>query len=516
MLSRVQNGSSTYVVYDFPSKDVVVDEISEIMINNNQDNSVGLAPIRIESINGINKRMFFDITGMVSLREYVNNRINQNSFKNMMLNLISSIENFDEYMIDVRQVLLDIDSVYINELNLKVSFICLAIKNLEQSGDLRGFFKSLVENSNVTIAMDEKDYFHCVWNVIRNESGFSLSNMKTALTTGIVASAPINLVKNNSTQQSNVPQGINQQPAVNSAKAPVIPSVDNTVTVTPTPVPKPVSGFENNLAQQAAVTPEDKKKQGIFDKLFGSKKNDSAQKSGAAKNTAAKGGLASLKNGGHKKNAPSVQPIEQANDVQAYVQQPSVPTVANTIPQNNYGQAPQQPINGGGTTVLNSPMANLNSQPFSTGKPEPIKQEGSFSINAASASPVNFNTAADNGTTVLIQNPGETTVLQGNMQPALTPYLVRYKNNERILISGPEFKIGKERSQVNYFIGDNTAISRIHAKIVAKNGSYFVVDANSTNHTFVNGTMIQPNNEIAVVNGDIIKLANEDFEFKLL
>lgn len=514
MLSRVQNGSSTYVVYDFPSKDVVVDEISEIMINNNQDNLVGLAPIRIESINGINKRMFFDITGMVSLREYVNNRINQNSFKNMMLNLISSIENFDEYMIDVRQVLLDIDNVYINELNLKVSFICLAIKNLDQSGDLRGFFKSLVENSNVTIAMDEKDYFHCVWNVIRNESGFSLSNMKTALTTGIVASAPINLGKDKPTQQSNVPQGINQQHTVNSAKAPVVPSVDNTVTVTPTPVPNPVSGFENNLAQQAANPQEDKKKQGLFDKLFGSKKNDSAQKSGAAKDTAAKGGLASLKNGGHKKNIPAVQPLEQANDLQPYAQQPNVPNIPNAIPYNN-GQAIQQQINGGGTTVLNSPMANLSSQPFSAGKPELAKQEGNFPMSG-SASPVNSNMAADNGTTVLIQNPGETTVLQGNMQPAPTPYLIRYKNNERILISGPVFKIGKERSQVNYFIGDNTAISRIHAKIVVNNGSYFVVDANSTNHTFVNGTMIQPNNEIAIVNGDIIKLANEDFEFKLL
>ena len=68
---------------------------------------------------------------------------------------------------------------------------------------------------------------------------------------------------------------------------------------------------------------------------------------------------------------------------------------------------------------------------------------------------------------------------------------------------------------MDYFIGDNTAISRSHANIVNHNGEFFVVDTNSTNHTYVNGGMIHSNEEVKLSHGTVIRLANEDFEFKL-
>ena len=112
---------------------------------------------------------------------------------------------------------------------------------------------------------------------------------------------------------------------------------------------------------------------------------------------------------------------------------------------------------------------------------------------------------------------GETTVLNGAMQQAqtITPHLIRNKNNEKILLNKPVFRIGKEKSYVDYFIGDNTAVSRSHANIITRENTYFVVDTNSTNHTFVNGKMIQSNTETEIHHGDKIRLGNEDFEFKL-
>ena len=38
-----------------------------------------------------------------------------------------------------------------------------------------------------------------------------------------------------------------------------------------------------------------------------------------------------------------------------------------------------------------------------------------------------------------------------------------------------------------YFIGDNTAVSRSHANIITREGRCFILDTNSTNHTYVNG-----------------------------
>ena len=110
---------------------------------------------------------------------------------------------------------------------------------------------------------------------------------------------------------------------------------------------------------------------------------------------------------------------------------------------------------------------------------------------------------------------GETTVLGATSAVQVKPHLSRTKNNEKILLDKPVFRIGKERSYVDHFIGDNAAISRSHANIISRDGEYFVVDTNSTNHTYVNGQMIQSNVETKIAHGAKIKLANEDFEFRL-
>ncbi len=110
---------------------------------------------------------------------------------------------------------------------------------------------------------------------------------------------------------------------------------------------------------------------------------------------------------------------------------------------------------------------------------------------------------------------GETTVLGATSAVQPKPHLIRAKNNEKINLDKPVFRIGKEKSYVDYFIGDNSAISRSHANIISRDGNYFVVDTNSTNHTYVNGAMIQSMVETPISHGAKIKLANEDFEFRL-
>lgn len=120
-------------------------------------------------------------------------------------------------------------------------------------------------------------------------------------------------------------------------------------------------------------------------------------------------------------------------------------------------------------------------------------------------------------TTVLgLSNIGETTVLStpetGNVN---SPYLIRVKKGEKVNINKPVFRIGKEKSYVDYFISDNTAISRSHADIITKNGEYFIIDNNSTNHTYINNVMVQSNLETKIFHGVMLKFANEEFEFKL-
>lgn len=107
-----------------------------------------------------------------------------------------------------------------------------------------------------------------------------------------------------------------------------------------------------------------------------------------------------------------------------------------------------------------------------------------------------------------------TVLLAGNNYAAyLCPKLVRVKTNETVSISKSAYRIGKEKSNVDYCISNNSAISRLHAIIYCKEGRYYIVDTLSTNHTFVNGKIITSNQNYELLSGDVITLANEDFDF---
>ena len=119
----------------------------------------------------------------------------------------------------------------------------------------------------------------------------------------------------------------------------------------------------------------------------------------------------------------------------------------------------------------------------------------------------------DEATSLLIDDEPTSLLSEG---PQITyPYLIRKNSFDRTDINKPVFRIGKERSYVDYFVADNNAVSRIHADIITKNNSFFVKDENSTNGTYVNGNRLSPKEEVQVFDGDIITFANEEFEFHI-
>lgn len=114
-------------------------------------------------------------------------------------------------------------------------------------------------------------------------------------------------------------------------------------------------------------------------------------------------------------------------------------------------------------------------------------------------------------TSVLNDGAGETSVLGGGM--AATGFtLVRKSNNEKVNINKPEFTIGKERRRVDYCIANNNSVSRVHAKLRVRGGVCYIADLGSTNCTYVNGTKLSPNQEVALKKGDKIKISDEEFE----
>ena len=89
-------------------------------------------------------------------------------------------------------------------------------------------------------------------------------------------------------------------------------------------------------------------------------------------------------------------------------------------------------------------------------------------------------------------------------------YLIKKNNGEKIVINKPSFVIGKGNG-CDYVITGNSAISRKHAELRIEKGSVYIVDKKSTNKTYINGNVIQPEIMTKINNGDNIKAANEEF-----
>jgi hypothetical protein len=79
-------------------------------------------------------------------------------------------------------------------------------------------------------------------------------------------------------------------------------------------------------------------------------------------------------------------------------------------------------------------------------------------------------------------------------------------------VNKKNFVIGKNKAAVDGVISFNNMISRVHCRVTEENGTYMVTDLQSTNGTYVNNVRLQPNQPCTIKHGDVIRLANSDFQ----
>ncbi|MDE5863195.1 MAG: FHA domain-containing protein [Lachnospiraceae bacterium] len=148
------------------------------------------------------------------------------------------------------------------------------------------------------------------------------------------------------------------------------------------------------------------------------------------------------------------------------------------------------------------------------GEPEKEETEAASAKTDASEETKNDNgeAAADTGAE---QNGGKAGILKSAPAPKVNPYLVRVNTEERIMITKQTFKMGKASMGVDYTVKGNGAVSRVHAIITNKDGEYFVRDNKSTNHTYVNGKILNDGDNEPLTHDSKIMLGDEEFIFKL-
>jgi len=100
---------------------------------------------------------------------------------------------------------------------------------------------------------------------------------------------------------------------------------------------------------------------------------------------------------------------------------------------------------------------------------------------------------------------------------AETARIIALNAPERVelVVNKDEFVIGKNAAAVDGAISFNKMISRIHCKVNRQAGQYMITDLKSANGTFVNSIRLMPNQPHPIKNGDIVRLANSDFQISI-
>jgi len=81
-----------------------------------------------------------------------------------------------------------------------------------------------------------------------------------------------------------------------------------------------------------------------------------------------------------------------------------------------------------------------------------------------------------------------------------------------VLLDKSKIILGKKKELVDAVIPFNKMISRKHCSIINNNGNYYITDEGSANKTYVNGRIVAPNQNVPIKRGDIIRMANSDFQ----
>lgn len=469
MFTLEMQGTNTFFTYQIQKGDKEDITTLNILKNNKID---GLLPFGYSQMN---KDQFFryNITSKITLEKFLLEIITKEQILTIWMTIINTIMELEEYMINENTLLLDLDKIYINVSTCKPELICMPLYNLKMTGQ-EEFFKGLIykmrysQNEDTSYVVRLIEYFN-------GSQPFSLIELKNLLEnlSEKAASAP-----SNNSNKTDITDTMQYQPSGDLGKK------QYDVEIKPILNTEINNNFEsklynlNSMAQpepQSPVSVSEVSKDNIKVKkgLFWKRKNNSSKEK-KNKKEKSKSKVKTTKGMSIPSSMAVPGQAVSANDYFLKQEDKNIPVIEN---QNRNAQA------------------------------------STYGVD-------NYNMVAGTGfgeTTVLSTEVGETTVLSQDMQnntgiQERAAYIIRKKNGDKRLIHKSEFKIGKEASYVDFSIEDNSSVSRTHANIIRENGKLYIMDNNSTNHTYVDNKIVMPGEKIELFHASQIRLADEEFE----
>lgn len=492
-------GLETFMVCDIAPEEHI-DTMGLGMLKNNRIKGlVQTTHIRIDD----KDTLHYNISSQVSLRQFFLGNADKKRFLSVLKNILTTISELQEYMLDPGYLRQEKENIYINVGTMQTEMIYYPVIEEKMQFDVKEYVKKFI----IEMEFNEEEngtYITKLINFINKPVEITVEEIKEYVDMLLKDSKEQEYTYVEVPQSAfSMPQFMLQQPMqaltqpeqeMQSVNMPMVQLESNKLETQQSPeigTSFAVPGMEV-VPDMEQTTKTEKKKKGMFSSWFKSEATSNKKKTKKEKNKKT--------TNNEKDMVIPGMPIPGINETQQEVL-PEPPRPTGVSLQNIQQPKIPQPVKT--QTVQQQPvyiaMQATAAQPV---------------VQFPQQQPAGYGEAA----VLKFNGSGETTVLKpgyNTMQKERMPYLVRKKTNERIDITKDVFRIGKERNYVDYWVYDNSAVSRSHADIIHKDREFYIMDNNSLNHTFVSGTQIESQKLVKLEDFSTITMADEIFEFHL-
>lgn len=504
----------------------------------------GIVPVIFDDSEEEFDTFSYDITDKIHLAELSNQEVNAEMVLMVMRGLVISLTNMAEYRVPLSYLVLHRNYIYIDS-DYKVEFICIPLEDMNEEVDITGFLRGFLANIRFD-SSENGDYVAKLLTYINNPAIFKLHNLLT-LIEELMDDYGIEIPADNETGIYVEYQEVEEVP---EEEADMDTDMDTEDVTDATSVlseedmeePEETDEEESLDAEEEAdeeESPDAVEEDIIEDEAVVTPDSDSEQETEEVSDEdEAHSSEDDMEN---ENRGVAQETIDEAKELIDKIKQQVLTEKQNTKKASVEPEEDEDASDSNlktknitGVVIhddLDDFLAEKELEEKKNNKEESgIKMKKNIKVNRASivnnnkeeqAAIVEEETAAtedgeDVSGSILSQTIGATGILRGaGAVPKANPYLVRVNTDERIMITKQSFKIGKASMGVDYTVKGNGAVSRVHAIITNKDDVYYIKDNKSTNHTYVNGKVVDEGNEELLTHDSKIMLGDEEFIFKL-
>ncbi|MBQ8165805.1 MAG: FHA domain-containing protein [Lachnospiraceae bacterium] len=513
----------------------------------------------------------YDITGKVSLEEYIANEMKAKQVLLIVRNLANNLISFKEQAIQLSYILLNRSYIFVGD-DMELQYICLPVESKAAvAAEFKSFVRQLLANMKYDVE-EELSYVGKLLTYINSDS-FNLRGM-VGLAQALMEEAGIGFEDTSSIDADGV-EVVNDEPVLNEGSQSTADFMSGMDDAGDLPE---IGDDEEDEAEEEAESADDEELDSILPAGMNAVKEEEIEiptigdvevsDSEASDDEASDSESVETVEATAEVTPAETEKAENEEKPAENTEEPKVTPVAQPAPQET---APAQKSKETDVDIIKSRIKELvNTVPTLRQQEEPIGEIktladldnalGSNRPPVIKKNVVKVNRAAliqsaaeHEGETEKLEGPGpveaeltpatpapvaepvveeekpkSNSILSKTVAavveaprasifnaPKAMPYLIRVNTEERIMLGKVMFKIGKASRGVDYTVDGNGAISRQHAVIIQRDGVCYIKDNKSTNHTYVNDKMVEDGVEEILTHDSRIRLGDEEFLFKI-